>query len=128
MDAAEAAALAALSEKERFRADQLPSGIDADMLTCLGVDGMIEARLLSHRDPCAPKDFTMWFSPASDRCGSGGWRMLLMNPPNVEVRVTDRGRAALARLRRVVQGGEPGGSGGVAALWPAPIQAAIKRF
>lgn len=118
MDATEAAALAMLSEREAWALDELPAGIDADVLRCLDVSGCVRVRavFMSNRGPGVPWEAVRddWISPAENPTHAGGWDVVALKRTRdatrhpYEVGVTERGRAELARWRRQ---GEPVATG-----------------
>lgn len=110
----EAEALKRLGEREVWGVDELPAGIDADVLRCLDTDGFVEARgcWMQNKqkypgDPTPPTPaHGQWCSPLKNRDGAGEWDVILekrtrdkWNHP-YEVRASERGRAELARMRR----------------------------
>jgi len=103
-----------LGAREVWPLDELPQCIDADTLRCLDDDGFIEARcVIMNNQSKFPGDPTPpipsrgeWCSPMRERHKIGDWDAVLMknrrdtwHHPS-EVRVSERGRAQLARLRR----------------------------
>ncbi|MCL4743295.1 MAG: hypothetical protein KJZ54_13955 [Phycisphaerales bacterium] len=119
LDAMEARALLQLGEREFWGVDELPEGIDADMLRCLDDRGLVEARYVvmqnrsKHRGdttPPAPVP-SSWFSPMASRSLAGGWDKIVAcrernrgHHPN-EVRLSERGRSTMARYVRRASAG-----------------------
>lgn len=110
----ELAALCALAQQESWRVNALPAGVGIDTLRVLDADKLIEARAwvcqnLTRRlgDPTVmkPQPWSLgWVSPASSRDLLGSWddihRHGAEQPETAgEVRVTERGRAELVRLK-----------------------------
>lgn len=110
----EVAALKALGEREVWGVDELPVGVDVDVLRCLDTNGFVEARgcWMQNKqkypgDPTPPTPgHGQWCSPLNSPQIAGQWAVILLkqardtwNHP-YEVRVSERGRAELARLRR----------------------------
>jgi len=109
----EADALRRLAERDVWSVDELPPGIGEDVLRALDTDGFVEARACWMRtdqkffgDP-APRvpAHGAWASPIGNRDVVGEWRIVLAKRArdelhrSFEVRVTERGRAHLWRLR-----------------------------
>lgn len=113
MDATEAAALRKLGEREHWGVDELPAGIDVDLLRCLDDLELLEARYVTmiNANPAGSGPYVPsrsdWFSPIRTPQLAGPWKQIVsdrIRDPNIypsEIRLTDRGRAELARLRRV---------------------------
>lgn len=115
MDAIELKALRTLGERDEWPVNELPDWIDVDLLRCLDVEGVIEARYVTaHNHAKFPGDApnltysrSSWFSPIQNPGMAGPWEKWLRpqgydcwNLPR-EVRVSDRGRAELAKARRL---------------------------
>lgn len=88
LDDTEAAALAALGERDKWPVDHLPAEIDADMLRCLDVAGLVEACSVilvnqqhpGDKTPPAPSQ-RPWFSPIQCPEMAGGWDGIRSAPP-----------------------------------------------
>jgi len=121
MDAMELRALRTLGERDEWRVSELPESIDIDLLRCLDAEGVIEARYVTaHNHAKFPGDapnitysHSSWFSPIQNPGMAGPWEKWLRpqqhdcwNPPR-EVRVSDRGRAELARAARFAESKRP---------------------
>lgn len=121
MDATELRALRALGERDEWPLNELPDGIDVDILRCLDVEGVIEGRYVTARNqarspgaaPNIAYSHSSWFSPIQNPGMAGPWEKWLRpqqhdcwNPPR-EIRVTDRGRAVLARAVRYSESKHP---------------------
>ena len=115
---AESDALVKLSEKDFWLVTELPSNIDADLLRCLDDRGLIESRFVvmqnqqKHGGDSTPssRSPSAWFSPIQKPDMAGGWNEILSkreknewNHP-FEVRISERGRAELARRRWAQEG------------------------
>lgn len=112
MDENEAAALRELGERSEWPVDELPRGVNVDMLRRLDDLGYVEARwtLLDYRqarpsDPTPVRTPQPWVSPIRSPHMMGDWDRVTAGVergerehPN-DVRLTERGRAALARLK-----------------------------
>lgn len=114
MDRVEAVGLLALGERKVWKVDQLPLSADIDVLRCLDAEEMVEVRYVTAVNGGRAADGTRelhpqpsaWFSPMRRPEMAGGWETILRpqkfderNLPS-ELRVSERGRAELARLRR----------------------------
>lgn len=123
MDATELRALRALAERDVWPVNELPDGIDVDILRCLDVEGAIEARYVTAKNQAtSPGDapniaysHSSWFSPIQNPGMAGPWEKWLRpqqydswNPPR-EIRVSDMGRAVLAKARRTEPPAAPHG-------------------
>lgn len=110
MDLAEMAALVILGERDLWGMDELPESIDLDMVRCLDQAGLIEARFVTMSNegeslPRVPLP-DVWFSPFKSPGYMGDWGQVLArrkrdafhHPP--ELRVSEIGKAELARMRR----------------------------
>lgn len=118
MDSVESKALFALSARPIWALDELPNGIDIDVLRGLDTSEFIEVRLVlmiggsrsgARHTVFQPAPQT-WYSPSRDRGPHGSrfgtWDVVFRqnvrgardHPP--ELRLTDLGRAEVARLRR----------------------------
>lgn len=123
MDATELRALRALAERDVWPVNELPDGIDVDILRCLDVEGVTEARYVTAKNQArSPGDasniaysHSAWFSPIQNPGMAGPWEKWLRpqqydcwNPPR-EIRVSDMGRAVLAKARRAEPPAAPHG-------------------
>jgi hypothetical protein len=88
LDDTEAAALGALGERVQWPVDQLPVEVDADVLRCLDVAGLIEAASVILVNQQKPGDKTppaptqgRWFSPIKQPEMAGGWDAIRSAPP-----------------------------------------------
>ncbi len=121
MDAIELKALRTLGERDEWPVNELPESIDIDLLRCLDAEGVIEARYVTaHNHAKFPGDApnltysrSSWFSPIQNPGMAGPWEKWLRpqgydcwNLPR-EVRVSDRGRAELARAARFADSRRP---------------------
>ncbi len=121
MDATELRALRALAQRDVWPVNELPDGIDVDTLRCLDVEGVIEARYVTAKNqtrspgdaPNIAYSHSAWFSPIQNPGMAGPWEKWLRpqkydcwNPPR-EVRVSDRGRAEVARAARYTESRRP---------------------
>lgn len=113
LDLAEAEALLKLGSRELWGVDELPEEIDADVMRCLDDHGLVEARFVTMQNrskyrgdttPPAPVP-SSWFSPMKNPSRAGEWDKILgsrlrdyWTHPS-EVRLSERGRAVLARMR-----------------------------
>ncbi len=112
----EAAALKALGEREVWGVDELPPAVDIDLLRCLDAEGFIVARgshmqnRQKYRGDSTPPTpaHGQWCSPLQKPEIAGDWEVILAkrtrdawNHP-FEVKVSEHGRAQLARMRRGV--------------------------
>jgi hypothetical protein len=121
MDATEAAALKQLGERELWGVDELPAGIDVDLLRGLDASELVEARSVVMQnqkkypgDPTPPSPSPSgWFSPMRNPSMVGGWGAIMSNRTRsmwkhpCELRVSERGRAELARMRRAATAARP---------------------
>lgn len=114
MDTTESEALRLLSSRDVWDIDELPPEIDADILRYLDADGLIDARYVvmqnqqKHRGDSTPPKASPshWFSPILQPVVAGDWSRIAAkttrdqqrHPP--QVRVSDRGRAAVSRMKR----------------------------
>lgn len=103
-----------LGARDVWPVDELPESIDADTLRCLDDDGFIEARgVVMNNQSKFPGDQTppipsrgAWCSPIREPSMIGNWDSVLAKTRRdtwhhpAEVRVSERGRAQLSRLRR----------------------------
>lgn len=121
MDAMELSALRVLDERDVWKVNELPASMDVDVLRCLDMDGVIEARYVTAVSDGRNPDGTprigqwtsAWFSPIQNPGMAGPWDKWLRpqtydcwNPPR-EVRLSDRGRAELARAERYAESRRP---------------------
>lgn len=120
LDLTEAEALLKLGSRELWGVDELPEEIDADVMRCLDDHGLVEARFVTMQNrskyrgdttPPAPVP-SSWFSPMKNPSRAGEWDKILgrrlrdyWTHPS-EVRLSERGRAVLARQGRRQAGGE----------------------
>jgi hypothetical protein len=110
MDATEANALMQLGEREVWTVADLPAGIDADLLAGLDDLGLVEARgcWWDFADPTSPAAQNgRWCSPLRAPHEIGEWPAILETRTHDsrwrrpdEVRISPKGRAELARIRR----------------------------
>ena len=117
MDAAETEALRQLGSREHWDFDELPEGIDLDMLRCLDSLSLIEARASYYannmhqheKDPTQPKhrlNHGEWYSPMRKPIIGGDWVRVAASHERGEwehphqIRLSDTGRAELARADR----------------------------
>lgn len=109
LDLAEAEALLKLGNRELWGVDELPEKIDADVMRCLDDHGLVEARFVTMQnrspEPWTPSP-SAWFSPMKNPSQAGEWDQILgsrlrddRTHPS-EVRLSEKGRAVLARMRR----------------------------
>ena len=110
----EQVALARLAKRDIWKLNELPRWIDKDMLRCLDDDGLIEVRQIvmtnrqkTYGDPTPPAPARLnWFSPIEQPDMAGNWDKVLQHgvgddrTPPWELRLTDPGRAELARQSR----------------------------
>ncbi|MBX3316475.1 MAG: hypothetical protein KF902_06370 [Phycisphaeraceae bacterium] len=121
MDATELRALRALAERDVWPVNELPEWIDVDLLRCLDVEGVIEGRYVTaHNNAKYPGDApnitysqSTWFSPLQKPSLAGPWENWVRpegydcwNPPR-EIRISDKGRAVLARAVRYSESKHP---------------------
>lgn len=106
-------ALVLLASRDCWGVDELPPGIDADILRVLDDSGWVEARYVVMQnmakfpgDPTPPAPSpSEWFSPIAEPTKAGGWDAVLAKSKSdtwnhpCEVRVSERGKAHLASLR-----------------------------
>jgi len=113
MDQSESRALLQLAERDLWSVDVLPvGGVDIDILRRLDALGLIEARTgrmdnqqKYPRDPTPPKPaYSPWFSPINQPHIAGGWDSIMATrtdrPPS-EIRISERGKAEVARLKEI---------------------------
>ncbi len=88
LDDTEAAALAALGVRDQWLVNELPATIDADVLRCLDVAGLVEAASVILLNQQKPGDKTppkpsqgAWFSPIKQPQMAGGWDGIRSAPP-----------------------------------------------
>ncbi len=107
----EAGALLALAGREFWPVTELPPGVGVDELRCLDDRGYVELQTVCMvragplRDGPRTRQPSGWFSPIRQPQLAGRWDGLLGRAVNLvsapcEVRLTERGLAELARLRR----------------------------
>lgn len=95
MDATEKAALKCLGRQASWHVAELPRWIDADVMRCLDEYGFVQAQYGWTGHGEAP-----WFSPGDSTHTFGGWNIvMLLGDPN-RVRLSEKGFAELARMRR----------------------------
>lgn len=114
MDHVEVRALVQLGERDIWKVDELPPGIDVDLLRCLDGANLIQARFCYWENrQQLPQDLTppaqassAWFSPMQKPGMAGGWDSILSSHisdhrklPH-EIMLTEQGRAELSRLHR----------------------------
>jgi hypothetical protein len=89
LDDTEAAALAALGVRDQWPVDELPAGVDADVLRCLDVAGFVEVAFVTMvNQQKHPRDKTppapcqgRWFSPIEQPEMAGTWDRIRSSPP-----------------------------------------------
>ena len=126
-------ALFVLGTRDAWPVDELPRGYDADLMRSMDDRGWVEARTITMwnrakypGDTSTPPTATArpWESPSGNPSAIGGWESVLaMKPPRddpwhrpAEIRLTDKGRAALRRLR--IEGADAGEGTDKAGLSP----------